>query len=65
MGTPLRPLPEDIARWSARAHWLRRLDALAAGVLVWGLVAGSLPDLGAGLQAASAGVAVGLLGAIP
>ena len=65
MGTPIRPLPEGIARWSTRARWLRRLDALAAGVLVWGLVAVRLPDLGAGLQAAAAGMIVGLLGAIP
>ena len=64
MGTPIRPLPEGIARWSARVRWLRRLDALAAGVVVWGLVAARLPDLGAGLQAATAGVVVGLLGAI-
>ena len=65
MGTPIRPLPEGIARWSTRARWLRRLDVLAAGVLVWGLVAVRLPDLGAGLQAAAAGAVVGLLGAIP
>jgi hypothetical protein len=65
MGTPIRPLPERIARWSPRARWLRRLDALAAGVLVWGLVAARLPDLGLGLQAATAGVVVGLLGALP
>jgi len=33
MGTPIRPLPEAIARWSGRARWLRRLDALAAWLL--------------------------------
>ena len=65
MGTPLRPLPAGITRWSTRARWLRRLDALAAGVLAWGLVAARLPDLGAGLQAGLAGAVVGLLGAIP
>jgi hypothetical protein len=64
VGTPIRPLPEGVARWSARARWLRWLDALAAGVLVWGLVAAKLPDVGPGLQAAAAALVVGLLGAI-
>lgn len=65
MGTPIRPLPEGIARWSARARWLRRLDALAAGVVAWGLVAARLPDVAPGLQVVTAGLVVGLLGAIP
>lgn len=65
MGTPLRPLPEDIARWCTRARWLRRLDAVVAWLLVWALVAVLRPALGAGLAAAAAGVAVGLLGTVP
>lgn len=65
MGTPIRPLPAGIARWSTRARSIRRLDALAAGVLVWALVAVRLPDLGPGLQAAAAGLIVGVLGSIP
>ena len=64
MGTPLRPLPEGISRWSTRARWLRRLDALAAWALVWGLLAVMLPDIRAGLQAGAAAVVVGLLGAV-
>jgi hypothetical protein len=65
VGTPIRPLPAGIARWCTRARWLRRLDALAAWALAWGLVAARMPDLGAGLQAAVAGAVVGLLGVIP
>ena len=64
MGTPIRPLPEGIARWSARARWLRRLDALAAGGLVWGLLAATQPGIGLGMQVAAAAVVVGLLGAV-
>ena len=65
MGTPIRPLPERIARWSTRADWLRRLDAVAAWLLVWGVLAVVRPDVGAGVQAGAAAVAVGLLGAVP
>lgn len=61
----MRPLPGDIARWSARAPWFRRLDALVAWGLAWALVAATLPDLGGGLQATAAGLAVVLLGATP
>ena len=64
MGTPIRPLPESIARWSTRARWLRRLDALAAAGLVWGLLAVMQPGLGAGVQAGAAVAVAGLLGAV-
>jgi hypothetical protein len=64
VGTPIRPLPESIARWSTRARWLRRLDALAAAGLLWGLLAVTLPGLGGGLQAGAAVAITGLLGAI-
>lgn len=64
MGTPIRPLPEGIARWSARARWLRRLDALAAGGLVCGLLAATQPGIGLGMQVAATAVVVGLLGAV-
>jgi hypothetical protein len=56
VGTPIRPLPEGIARWSTRARWLRRLDALAAAGLVWVLLAVLLPGVGVGAQAGAAGV---------
>lgn len=64
MGTPIRPLPDGIARWSARARWLRRLDALAAAGLVWALLAVMRPGVGAGAEAAGAAVITGLLGAV-
>jgi hypothetical protein len=64
VGTPIRPLPEGIARWSTRARWLRRLDALAAAGLVWVLLAVLLPGVGAGAQAGAAGVITALLGAV-
>jgi len=64
MGTPLRPLPEGVARWSGWARWLRRLDALVAWGLVWGLLAVMQPDVGVGLQAGATAAVVGLLGAV-
>ena len=64
MGTPIRPLPEAVARWSARARWIRRLDALAAGAFVWGLLAVMLPGAGAAPQAGAAAVIAGLLGGV-
>ena len=51
-------------RWGTRALWLRRLDALVAWLLVWGLVAVVSPGLTGGLQAAVAGGAVALLAAV-
>jgi len=64
VGTPIRPLPESIARWSTRARWIRRLDALAAAGLVWALLAVMLPGSGPGAQAAAAALITGLLGAV-
>lgn len=64
MGTPIRPLPEAVARWSVRARWIRRLDALAAGAFVWGLLAVMLPGVGAGARAGAAAVIAGLLGGV-
>jgi hypothetical protein len=64
MGTPIRPLPEAVARWSTRARWLRRLDALAAGGLVWGLLAATGPDVGPGVRLTAAALIVGLLAAV-
>jgi hypothetical protein len=64
MGTPIRPLPEAVARWSTRARWIRRLDALAAAGCAWGLLAVMLPGAGAGARAGAAVVIAGLLGAV-
>jgi hypothetical protein len=60
----MRPLPGSVARWSPRARWIRRLDALAAAGCVWGLLAVTLPGVGAGAQAGAAAVIAGLLGAV-
>lgn len=60
MGTPIRPLPEGIARWGSRARWVRRLDAVAAWGLAWGVLALLRPDVGAGLQSGAAALVVGL-----
>jgi hypothetical protein len=65
MGTPMRPLPENVVRWGARARWIRRLDALVGWFVMWGLLACTRSDLGVGVQAVSAGLVVGLLGTIP
>ena len=35
MRSPVRPLPPNVGRWAARAHWLRWLDALGAWLLAW------------------------------
>jgi hypothetical protein len=64
VGTPIRPLPDGIARWSARARWIRRLDALAAAGGLWVLLAVMLPGVGVGAQAVGAAVIAGLLGAV-
>ncbi len=65
MPTPIRPLPERIVRWTTRARWLRWLDAGTAWIVVWVLVAATLSDLPARVQATVAGVPVALLGLIP
>ena len=39
MRTPVRPLPPSVQRWAARVPWLQWLDALAAWLVVWGLIA--------------------------
>ncbi len=64
MGTPIRPLPDRIARWSARARFIRWLDALAATGGFWVLLAVVRPGVGIGVQIAAAAVIAGLLGAV-
>jgi hypothetical protein len=39
MRSPVRPLPPNVDRWVSRARWLRWLDALAAWLLVWAVLA--------------------------
>ena len=35
MRSPVRSLPPNIERWATRARWLRWLEALAAWLVVW------------------------------
>jgi len=59
MRTPVRSLPPSVERWASRALWLQWLDALAAWLVVWGvlaLVAERMP------APASAVVALALVG---
>jgi hypothetical protein len=57
---PIPPMPEAVARWTMRAQWLRRLDALVAWIAVWGLVGGfaDLPPMAQALVAAALVVAL-------
>src|SRR5258706_10623422 len=51
VGTPIRPLPDAIARWSAWVGRLRALDALAAWGLVWGVARLARPGRGVAVPA--------------
>ena len=44
MRSPLRPLPAPVERWTTAARALRWLDALAAWLAIWGVVAIALPS---------------------
>ena len=39
MRAPVRQIPWEVERAAARARWLRRLDALATWLVVWGIAA--------------------------
>jgi hypothetical protein len=64
MRTPVRSIPPDVARWSARARWLRWLDAAAAIVAAWPLVASTVDATAAGSLAVTA-ILVGVGAFIP
>jgi hypothetical protein len=53
MRSPLRPIPEAVERWMARARLLRWLDALAGALVLWYALAwlGALPGGAAALMA--------------
>jgi len=51
MRTPLKPLPETVARWIRAARWLRWLDAVAAWVALWIGIALAYQDAGGAFQA--------------
>lgn len=61
MRTPIRPLPDAIQRWASRVRYLRWLDALVAGLVVWGLLAAAVPGLRVGDRAVVALTLLGLL----
>jgi len=61
MTTPIRPLPEDIERWIARARWLRALDAAVAWLALTGALM-SIPGALSGGQAAVLSLALVSLG---
>jgi hypothetical protein len=57
--TPMKPVPELVARWMARERWFRWLDASVAWAGLWGLGAAVL---GRGLAGEAAGLALILVG---
>jgi hypothetical protein len=59
MTTPMKPVPELVARWMARVRWFRWLDALVAWAGLWGLGAAVL---GRGLAGEAAGLTLILVG---
>src|SRR5580765_485894 len=59
MTTPMKPVPELVARWMARVRWFRWLDALVAWAGLWGLGAAVLRR---GLAGEAAGLALILVG---
>ena len=58
MTTPMRPVPDSVARWIARRRWLRWCDALLAWALLW---IGGAVVLGSERLEAAAGVAAVLV----
>ena len=61
MRSPVRALPDAVVRWTRRAAWLRRFDALLAWLAcVWGF-----PDAPAALPALVAAALVATATAIP
>jgi hypothetical protein len=61
MRSPVRFLPARVERWASRARWLRTLDALAAGLVVWGLLALWLEHVAPLVSAVAAAGLVGLV----
>ena len=51
MTTPMKPVPEFVARWMTRVRWFRWLDAFVAWAGLWGI---SAAVLGRGLAGEAA-----------
>jgi hypothetical protein len=60
MRTPVRSLPPHVERWATRARWLRWLEAVAAWLVVWALLALVLENVVPSASAVGALVLVGL-----
>lgn len=60
MRTPIRAVPYSVERWTTRVRYLRWLDALAAWVFLWGVVALWL-ERDADVEGVLAAIGVGLL----
>ena len=60
MTTPMKPVPELVARWMARVRWFRWLDAFVAWAGLWGISAAVLGRAWAREAAVLALILVGL-----
>jgi len=60
MTTPMKPVPELVARWMARVRWFRWLDAFVAWAGLWGIIAAVLGRGVSGKAAVLALILVGL-----
>jgi hypothetical protein len=56
MRTPIRPLPDAVARWIRGVRCLRWLDGIAAWIVLWLAAEVSLPDGGATVHGVLAAV---------
>jgi hypothetical protein len=65
MRTPVRSVPAAVERWIARARWFRPLDALAAWLGAWGLLALLLEHAPALVSAVAALALVALMAFVP
>jgi hypothetical protein len=65
MRTPVRPLPDFVARWTTRVRYLRWLDMVAGWLAVWVVVAISTPEMTARAQAVVALMLAGLGALLP
>lgn len=64
MRTPIRPVPPAVEAWASRVRYLRWLDALMAGLVMWALLALTL-SLPVQASAVLAATAVGFLALLP
>lgn len=63
--TPPRSLPAEIERWTSRVRFLRWLDALAGGLVLWAAVAAALPPVPVDAQGLLALAMLGIVALVP